>query len=47
MNTLDIEATFKEICGIQVSEGSISNITNTVMENIKQWQCKLPDSSAW
>jgi transposase-like protein len=38
MSTRDIEATIKEIYGIQVSEGSISNITNSILENIKQWQ---------
>ena len=38
MSTRDIEATVKEIYGIELSEGSVSNITNTIVENIKQWQ---------
>ena len=33
-----IEETIKEMYGIEVSEGSISNITNAVVENIKEWQ---------
>jgi putative transposase len=38
MTTRDIEATIKDIYGIEVSEGSISNITSTVLEDIKEWQ---------
>ena len=38
MSTRDIEATIKDIYGIELSEGSVSNITGTVIENIKQWQ---------
>ena len=38
MSTRDIEATVKEIYGIELSEGSVSNITNTIVENIKEWQ---------
>ena len=38
MSTRDIEATVKEIYGVQLSEGSVSNITNTIIENIKEWQ---------
>jgi len=34
----NIEATVKEIYGIELSEGSVSNITNTIVENIKEWQ---------
>jgi transposase-like protein len=38
MSTRDIEATIKEMYGIELSEGTVSNITNTIIENIKQWQ---------
>lgn len=44
MSTRDIEATVKEIYGIELSEGSVSNITNTIVENIKEWQqCPIED----
>jgi len=38
MSTRDIEATVKEIYGVELSEGSVSNITNTIVEDIKEWQ---------
>lgn len=38
MTTRDIEATIKDIYGIAVSEGSISHITNMVLDDIKEWQ---------
>jgi putative transposase len=38
MTTRDIEATIKEIYGVELSEGTVSNITNSIIENIKQWQ---------
>jgi len=38
MTTRDIEATIKEIYGVDVSEGSVSNITSAVLEDIKEWQ---------
>jgi len=38
MSTRDIEATIKDIYGIELSEGTVSNITGAVIENIKQWQ---------
>jgi putative transposase len=38
MSTRDIEATVKDIYGIELSEGTVSNITSTILENIKQWQ---------
>jgi putative transposase len=38
MSTRDIEATVKEIYGVELSEGTVSNITNTIVENIKEWQ---------
>ena len=38
MTTRDIEETVKDIYGVEVSESSISNITSTIIEDIKQWQ---------
>jgi len=38
MTTRDIEDTIKDIYGVEVSEGSISNITSAVIEDIKEWQ---------
>lgn len=38
MTTRDIEATIREMYGVELSEGTVSNITNTIVENIKQWQ---------
>lgn len=38
MTTRDIEATIKDIYGVEVSEGSISNITSAILEDIKEWQ---------
>lgn len=40
MTTRDIEDQVKEIYGVDVSEGTISNITNRIIENIKQWQVR-------
>jgi len=38
MTTRDIEATIKDIYGVAVSEGLISNITSAILEDIKEWQ---------
>jgi putative transposase len=38
MTTRDIEETVKDIYGVEVSESSISNITSSIIEDIKQWQ---------
>lgn len=38
MSTRDIEDTVKDMYGIELSEGTVSNITNTLLENIRQWQ---------
>jgi putative transposase len=38
MTTRDIEATIKDIYGVAVSGGSISNITSAILEDIKEWQ---------
>jgi putative transposase len=38
MTTSDISAQVKEIYGVDVSEGTVSNITNRIIELVKQWQ---------
>lgn len=38
MSTRDIETTIQEMYGIELSEGTVSNITNSILEDIKQWQ---------
>jgi len=38
MSTSDIEEQVLEIYGVEVSSGTISNITNKLLDNIKQWQ---------
>jgi len=38
MTVRDIEETIREMYGVHVSEGSISNITNAVLDSIKEWQ---------
>jgi len=40
MTTRDIEDQVKEIYGVEVSEGTISNVTNRLIDNIKQWQIR-------
>lgn len=40
MTTRDIEDQVKEIYGVEVSEGTISNVTNRLIDNIKQWQVR-------
>lgn len=38
MTCSDIRAQVKEIYGLNVSEGTVSNITNRLVEHIRQWQ---------
>jgi putative transposase len=38
LSTRDIEETIKDIYGVEISEGSISNISSAVIEDIKEWQ---------
>ena len=38
MTTSDICDQVKEVYGVDVSEGTISNITNRVVEHVKEWQ---------
>jgi len=38
MTTSDISAQVKDIYGIDVSEGTISNVTNRILDQVKTWQ---------
>ncbi len=40
MTTSDISAQVKEIYGLDVSEGTISNVTNRIIEHVKEWQSR-------
>jgi transposase-like protein len=43
MTVRHIEETIKEMYGIELREGSISNITNTVLNSIEEWQQRQLD----
>ncbi len=38
MTTSDIVEQVKQVYGVDVSEGTISNVTNRIIEHIKEWQ---------
>jgi putative transposase len=38
MTTSDISEQVKEIYGVDVSEGTVSNVTNRIIEHVKEWQ---------
>ncbi len=38
MTTSDISQQVKDIYGVDVSEGTISNVTNRIIEHVKEWQ---------
>ena len=38
LSTRDIQAHFKEVYGVDVSAGFISQVTNAVMDEVKRWQ---------
>ena len=38
MTTSDICEQVKEVYGVDVSEGTISNVTNRILEHVKEWQ---------
>ena len=44
MTTRDIEDQVKEVYGIEVSETTISNVTNKLIDHIKQWQNRPLDA---
>lgn len=38
MTTSDISRQVQEVYGVEVSEGTISNVTNRILEHVKEWQ---------
>lgn len=40
MTTSDISDQVKQIYGVDVSEGTVSNVTNRIVESIKEWQSR-------
>jgi putative transposase len=38
MTTSDISGQVKEVYGVEVSEGTISNVTARITEHVRQWQ---------
>lgn len=44
MSTRDISAAFKEMYGAEVSAGLVSKVTNTVMEQVIEWQSRPLDA---
>lgn len=44
MSTRDISAAFKEMYGTEVSAGLVSKVTNTVMEQVIEWQSRPLDT---
>ena len=44
MTTSDISEQVKQIYGVDVSEGTVSNVTNRIIEHIKDWQNRQLES---
>ncbi|WP_440863647.1 IS256 family transposase [Symbiopectobacterium purcellii] len=44
LSTRDIQAHFKEVYGVDVSAGFISQVTNAVMDDVKRWQQRPLDA---
>jgi len=44
MTTADISAQVKQVYGVDVSEGTISNVTNRIIEHVKEWQSRQLES---
>lgn len=40
MTTADISEQVKQVYGVDVSEGTISNVTNRIIEHVKEWQSR-------
>ncbi len=40
MTTRDIQAQLQELSGVEVSPALISNVTEAVMEEVRQWQTR-------
>ena len=38
MTTSDIRTQVKEVYGVEVSEGTVSNVTGRILEHVKEWQ---------
>lgn len=38
MTTSDISEQVREVYGVDVSEGTVSNVTNRILEHVKEWQ---------
>ena len=38
MTTSDISRQVKEVYGVEVSEGTVSNVTHRILEHVKEWQ---------
>jgi len=44
MTTSDISEQVKQIYGVDVSEGTVSNVTNRIIEHVKEWQSRPLES---
>ena len=44
MTTSDITEQVKQVYGVEVSEGTISNVTNRIIEHVKEWQQRPLDT---
>jgi putative transposase len=44
MSTRDIEEQVRELYGVEVSEGTVSNVTNKIIETVKAWQSRPLES---
>lgn len=44
MTTSDISEQVKQIYGVEVSEGTISNVTHRIVEHVKEWQNRALES---
>ncbi len=40
MSALDIEEQIMELYGVEVSESTVSTVTNRIVEHIKEWQAR-------
>jgi len=38
MTTSDISEQVKQVYGVEISEGTVSNVTNRIIEHVKEWQ---------
>jgi transposase-like protein len=40
MTTSDIREQVKQVYGVEVSEGTVSNVTNRIVEHVREWQAR-------